>query len=466
MGGPLDITFSPMTYTEFIDDDDESENEPPHEIECSLCLVLNGRTSQWHVKVTFQGILESISSWLQRKNDLENLCSLIDFDRLPLLHDTVTELILSNIQHEPCDTYTRVVNNLRIMLRENIAIASPLPQSTQLRRKSVYARVANNLGIILRKNIAIVSPVPQNVPVKKGYHRITNNIRIILQKNIAIAPPLRQSMPPSNLYTCAVNNLQVTLREDPARVRFPVYNNRRIATKDLDLIKKERELAPGVYLVHSDNKPYVLKEIEKPLYQPIDTDIWLQELQNLETLRNVSGIVQLVAVVTSPNPYQTFKHGTKNSIVARGLLLEYYPNGTLRDALLSSDFKQPWKQWALQLASTLHHMHNHGITHMDVKPSNIVIDVNLELVVIDVGGRAFSHEWLSPEMRNLDYPPSENISSRVLNDIWAFGNLVLQMSNASHDELEKEILDDLASCCTAPVSQRISLGDAIMRLKQ
>lgn len=456
-------SFIPRTYTENIHCNEDKDTQW---IECSLRLVFKDSSSQWHVKVTFTGMLQSNSGWLQRKKDFENLCRSLNFGHYPLLNDTVTELTLSTLLPEPHDTFPRIINNLRIILRKNIAIASPLRQNTYLIPCNTYTRILDNMRIILRENIAIASPLPQNVHLKpcNTYPRVVNNMRIILRENIAIALPLLQGVQPeaSNMYARLLYNLQITLREDPTRVRFPSYSNQRVPIRDFALLKKERELAAGVYLVCVNSELYVFKEIDRPLYEPADTEVLLQELQNLQILRGVRGIVQLVAVVTSLNPYQTFKTGQSGSTVIRGLLLEHYPNGTLRDALLSSDLSQPWKQWALQLASALHQMHNYGLTHMDVKPSNIVIGANSETTLIDISGRAFSQDWLSPELRHQDDPLSQDISLRVLNDTWAFGKIVLRMANAS--KFDKMLLKGIASNCTAPVSERISLSDAITRL--
>lgn len=453
----------PRTYTEIIQ---YNEDKDTQWIECSLRLVSKDSSSQWHVKVTFKGMLQSNSGWLQRKKDFENLCRSLDFGHCPLLNNTVTELTLSNLLPEPHNTFPRIVNNLRTILRKHIAITSPLRQNTYLTPCNTYTRIRHNMRIILQENIAIASPLPQNVHFKScnTYPRVINNMRIILRENIAIALPLLQGVQPeaSNMYARLLYNLQITLREDPTRVRFPLYSDQRVPTRDFTLLKKERELAAGVHLVCVDSKLYVFKEIARPLYEPADTEVLLQELQNLQILRGVRGIVQLVAVVTSSNPYQTFETGQSGSTVVRGLLLEHYPNGTLRDALLSSDLSQPWKQWASQLASALQQMHNYGLTHMDVKPSNIVISANFETTLIDISGRAYSQEWLSPELSHQDDPLSQDISLRVQNDTWAFGKIVSRMANAS--EFDNMLLQGIASNCTAPVSERMSLSNAITRL--
>ncbi|GAP92496.2 putative protein kinase domain-containing protein [Rosellinia necatrix] len=102
---------------------------------------------------------------------------------------------------------------------------------------------------------------------------------------------------------------------------------------------------------------------------------------------------------------------------------------------------------------------------MDIKPSNVVISANSEVTLIDISGRVFSQDWLSPEMRHLQNSLSQDFFSQVLNDTWAFGKIVSQMVSASCDDLEKGLLRSLALDCTAPVSQRSSLRDIITKLE-
>lgn len=86
--------------------------------------------------------------------------------------------------------------------------------------------------------------------------------------------------------------------------------------------------------VDNDEKSYVYKEVDRPLYEPRDSKVLEQELRNLELLRGTKGVVWLVAAVVSKNLYrtaETIKDDTP--VVLRGILLEYYPYGTLRDVL-------------------------------------------------------------------------------------------------------------------------------------
>jgi serine/threonine protein kinase len=43
------------------------------------------------------------------------------------------------------------------------------------------------------------------------------------------------------------------------------------------------------------------------------------------------------------------------------------------------------RDWALQLSEALHHAHQHGIIHCDLKPSNVLIDAHGKLLLSDFG---------------------------------------------------------------------------------
>jgi len=68
-------------------------------------------------------------------------------------------------------------------------------------------------------------------------------------------------------------------------------------------IAKIQELGNGVYLVCVDSVEYVYKEVDRLLYTPRDSEVLELELRNLEWMRGSKGVVRLVAVVVSDNPY-------------------------------------------------------------------------------------------------------------------------------------------------------------------
>ena len=257
--------------------------------------------------------------------------------------------------------------------------------------------------------------------------------------------------------------LWLHIREDPSRVRFPLYNEIGMPTQDLTAICKIQELSMGVHEVRVGNNLHVYKEVDRPMYEPRDSEVLEQELRNLKL--GIDGVVKLVASVVSSNPYHT-RETTYTTIVLQGILLEYHPNGTLQDMLRSTKECLLWHRWAIQITSTLHRLHKKNITHMDLKPANIVISKNLDAILIDIGGiGGTTRDWLSPEMKTLIKPLSEEFELRKQNDIWAMGKVLSAMADATHNMGEKQILKEVSLKATTERLPRISLSNILLKLK-
>jgi hypothetical protein len=258
-----------------------------------------------------------------------------------------------------------------------------------------------------------------------------------------------------------IDDLWLRVQEDPYRVRYPVYNGYGscVPAKDLSAIKKIREFGMGVHLVHVDTNDYVYKEVDRPLYMPNDSKVLEMELRNLERMHRNKGVVQLVAVVVSHNPYQTAKavgYGPPTSL--QGILLEYHPNGMLKDMLQSPKPTHPWLRWALEITSSLEALHQVHIAHMDLKPENIVLSREMHAILIDISGSGgTTRKWLSPEMQSIPEPLSQDIEARKQNDIWALGQILSTMAYTTCDVLEQEVLGKISLLATAEFPPRIPL---------
>lgn len=270
-----------------------------------------------------------------------------------------------------------------------------------------------------------------------------------------------------------IDRLYVRVQEDRSRVRFPIFDTGlgAVPTKEVSEITKTEELGMGVYKAHllGDDITYVYKEVDRPLYELRDSETLEQELRNLISLRGVDGVVQLVAAVVSQNPYQTMGvNSSDGQTFLRGILLEYHSNGTLQSFLQSPKEDLPWHQWAIQIISALSRLHEFGITHMDLKPTNIVLSsIAMEAILIDVSGvGGTSRDWLSPEMRTLSEPLSEDFNSRIQNDIWALGKIVSAMANTASDKTVQRLLARLSQLATTELPPRIPLQDALSLLSQ
>ncbi|GKZ37660.1 hypothetical protein AbraIFM66950_009309 [Aspergillus brasiliensis] len=130
-------------------------------------------------------------------------------------------------------------------------------------------------------------------------------------------------------------------------------------------------------------------------------------------------------------------------------------------------------RWALQIGRALEILHTQQRTHLDIKPSNIVLDAAKNAIVIDISGTGgYTWEWLSPEMQNTiqegtETPPAEtSFSERVATDCWAYGRVLSMMARKtatrSLSEWLQSIRDDLMK---TDLKDRISLSDALKRIQ-
>lgn len=82
---------------------------------------------------------------------------------------------------------------------------------------------------------------------------------------------------------------------------------------------------------------------------------------------------QVIASLEHPNIVSIYDFKEENQLTY--LVMQYVGGGTLRDQLRSGHPIEPARavNYAIQVARALHHAHQHGIVHRDVKPQNMLI---------------------------------------------------------------------------------------------
>ncbi|KGO70185.1 hypothetical protein PITC_096440 [Penicillium italicum] len=166
---------------------------------------------------------------------------------------------------------------------------------------------------------------------------------------------------------------------------------------------------------------------------------------------------------------------TNSPAVITGFLLEHYSGGSL-EQIFEDEFQFDALpiQWALQIGTALRSLHKRGRTHLDIKPSNIVLDANKNAVLIDVSGTGgYVWEWLSPEMQILIQQNSETspanapFEARVSTDCWAYGRLLSAIAEKIGTSGIGKTLQFIADSLTkAAPESRISLCDALAQLNE
>lgn len=181
-----------------------------------------------------------------------------------------------------------------------------------------------------------------------------------------------------------------------------------------------------------EHRKFIYKTIDRPIYEPRDTEDIISEINALAQFCEEPNIAQLVGLVESENPYKT-SPSSKMLRVVTGFLLEYYSKGSL-DHITSEEIavtEYLKMQWAMQVGKALNLLHTKGRSHLDIKPSNVVLDSERNAFLIDIGGAGYyTWEWLSPEMQvymeeNTEKTPADAcLDAQIATDCWAYEKLL------------------------------------------
>ena len=144
-----------------------------------------------------------------------------------------------------------------------------------------------------------------------------------------------------------------------------------------------------VYKVHVEGRALIKKEIPSP-----DTiEQFLYEVNALHCLRHSEDIVQLYGVVVDDHDEHV-----------KGLLIGYAEQGALIDIIYDNCKDQkngiPWptrQKWARQIVRGLADIHESGFVQGDFTLSNIVVDANGNVKIIDINRRGCPVGWEPPE---------------------------------------------------------------------
>jgi serine/threonine protein kinase len=159
---------------------------------------------------------------------------------------------------------------------------------------------------------------------------------------------------------------------------------------------------------------------------------------------------------------------TPDRSYVQGIVLEYYPKGTLKSLLRRSDppiESSMKKRWAAQIAHGISAMHAAGVIHGDLRCENVIVDENDNAHIIDIcNGAAFMMGW-HPVLDRFDDPRRDVYSLAVT--IWEMihdGDDPPGISNAlpidwRRREYGKSITDLIEHCLCSGVRGQKTVHD-------
>ena len=121
------------------------------------------------------------------------------------------------------------------------------------------------------------------------------------------------------------------------------------------------------------------------------------------------------------------------------LVLEYVEGDDFRHQLRELGGRVPVLvalDWGHQLATTLHYLHEHGVTHRDLKPENLLVTPDGKIKVIDfgtallIGAKRLTWRHLTEGVGTPDYMSPEQIQGErgdPRSDIYAWGVIMYEL---------------------------------------
>ncbi|KAL5323222.1 hypothetical protein ACEPPN_007755 [Leptodophora sp. 'Broadleaf-Isolate-01'] len=111
------------------------------------------------------------------------------------------------------------------------------------------------------------------------------------------------------------------------------------------------------------------------------------------------------------------------------LIMEYMPNGCLKDYLLANNEKVTTAQrlrWAQEAAEGLQLLHAANVIHCDVEPKNFLLDADLSLKIADFSGSSLDGSNASACAGTRFLPPSFDWRSppTIQNDLFGLGSTI------------------------------------------
>jgi serine/threonine protein kinase len=152
-----------------------------------------------------------------------------------------------------------------------------------------------------------------------------------------------------------------------------------------------------------------------------------------------------------------------------GLILEYMPNGNLREYLQTEAANLSLTQrlqWACDAAEALHLVHSYNVIHCDVKPENFLLDSKFRLRIIDFSGSSMDGSYFSAvESARFCLPRPWEAPSTILTDLFALGSTIYEIMTGMqpYAQYTDEEVETFFRRGMFPPVDSISCGELIKR---
>ncbi len=157
----------------------------------------------------------------------------------------------------------------------------------------------------------------------------------------------------------------------------------------------------GAYRIQSVLGEGGMARVYKAFHERLQRDVAIKIIRpesagSADFQRRFEQEAQLIASLQHRNIVAVYDFGESSDMAY--LVMQYVAGGTLRDQLLDGQFLEPRRAalYALQMARALHHAHQYGIVHRDVKPLNMLVSATNrnELLLSDFGlAKLFSNSF-------------------------------------------------------------------------
>lgn len=170
-----------------------------------------------------------------------------------------------------------------------------------------------------------------------------------------------------------------------AQLHIPCFMEYDTTTQKTIFIFHNQKIGEGYFKqvykgLLTDNSYTTYQPIAYALAKGITADDLALDIKNHEKTKNFPGILQTLAITC---------HKRGGNIVRRAIVTKLYKTGNLGNFLKKNSLPiERIIQIAKNVLTGLTHLHNHGYTHRDLKPGNILLEhtaTNTTAVIADLG---------------------------------------------------------------------------------